>query len=282
MIQTTKAPLHARLLSIFWGSTACLGLLRFFHILPTRHPHAFGPEHLILHQLLSIAESTLVLLGAVFLWKMRPVAATLFAANLTLTVCATIYLSLISPDSQMIFLQQKSYYPWVVAIALAYTTGQFLYVWWVTSRREPANTEAECSSGSKSPAPAAAKFISILYGLAACERLLVFFHILPARYGWHISYAEHPRTAQFILLSSAAILLPSAIFLWQLRPIAAKLFSLYLLLSASITIYLIYISPDTQMLKDFPFVSLLRFIIAAISCAFAWWVTAPREARLDY
>jgi hypothetical protein len=211
---------------------------------------------------------------------MRPIAAKFFAANLALTICGAIYLSFISPDSEMMILQKKSYYLWAFVIVFVYTTGQFLYVWWVTSLREPANAEAEPSTGNNSQAPAAAKFISILYVLAACARLLVFFHILPARYGMHISYAEHPLTFQFVLLSSAAILLAGAVFLWQLRPIAAKLFLVYLLLSTSLTIYLTYISPDTQMLKDYPVVSLLRFIIAAAACTYAWWVTSPRETGL--
>jgi hypothetical protein len=281
MTQTAKAPLHAQFLSIFWGLLACLALLRFFHILPTRHPHAFGPEHLIFHQFLSISGPTLELLGAMFLWRMRPIAAMFFAANLTLAICAAIYLSLISPDSQMLILQKKSYYVLFSVIGFVYTAGQYLYVWWVTSLRKPAKAKAEPSTENNSQAPAAAKLISILYLLAACVRLLVFFHILPARYGLHFSYAEHPLTSQFALLTSAAILLPGAVFLWKLRPIAAKLFLVYLLLSASLTIYLTYISPDTQMLQGYPFFSLLRFVIAAAVCTYAWWVTSPREPTVN-
>jgi hypothetical protein len=277
MTPQVQAPTHAKLLSLFWGASSCLGILKRLHVLLTKFPPTYT-SHLLLHQFLPWTESALVLAGAILLWNMRPLAAKLFLANLAITVTGTIYLTFVSPDSQMVLLKQKSYFPWILVIGIGYSALCAGYVWWVTSR--PATAKAEPSSRNSSQAPTAAKFISIMYGLAASIRLLSLFHVLPSSFGLRINYTEHPMTYHFATLASAAIMLPAAVYLWKMRSIAAKLFLANLLLVTVLTIYLTCISPDTQMLSDFPVLTLLRFVIAIAACAYVWWVTSPRKPVL--
>lgn len=138
-----RRPLLATVICAFLIVISIRVLLRTFHILP---PLPGGPvDHPQLQYLLSIVESSLQFLGAIFLWQMRPFAATLFATEAILATLSGIYLALINPGEHMLALRATHPKTVFVSIALA-TAFHFalaLYAWRIATRQR-----------SVSPAPA--------------------------------------------------------------------------------------------------------------------------------
>jgi hypothetical protein len=129
-----RRPLLATVICAFFIVISGKTLLRAFHLLPPLAAFSELTDHLLLRHVLRIVEPVLNLLGAIYLWQMRPFAAVLFAAEAIVSTLAALYLTFIDPSERMQVLKANHHATLFVALAVAFEFALTVYVWRITTK----------------------------------------------------------------------------------------------------------------------------------------------------
>jgi hypothetical protein len=131
-------------------SVICIGtvvisghtLLRGLHLIPSLASFPAPTDHVLLHSVLKIVEPVLNLLGAIYLWQMRPVATILFAAEAIVVFLSGLYLGFIDPSERMLTLQASHHETVIYLLIVAFECAFTFYVWRITARRQDNASES--------------------------------------------------------------------------------------------------------------------------------------------
>jgi hypothetical protein len=135
-----KRPLLATIICAVTIVISGKTLLRAFHLLPPLTSFPEPTDHLLLRHVLKIVEPVLNLIGAVYLWQMKPFATTLFAAEAVLLTIVGFYLNFIDPSPHTrSHLVERLSTP-VYLLMVAFEFGLTVYVWRITSRLQEEQT----------------------------------------------------------------------------------------------------------------------------------------------
>jgi hypothetical protein len=121
-------------------------LMRGLHLIPPSTSFPAPTDHVLLHHVLKIVEPVLNLLGAIFLWHMRPLATIFVAAEAIVVILSGLYSAFIDPSERMLTLRASRHetvsYLLIVAFECAFT----FYVWRITARAQNIASESLLSN----------------------------------------------------------------------------------------------------------------------------------------
>jgi hypothetical protein len=136
------------------ASVLCIGvliisgptLLRALHVIPPLASFPAPTDHLPLRQVLKFVEPVLDLLGAIYLWQMRPFATILFAAEAIVIALSGLYLGFIDPGERMRTLRTVHHTTAIYLFIVAFEFALTIYVWHITTRSRSIPSESVLSN----------------------------------------------------------------------------------------------------------------------------------------
>jgi hypothetical protein len=141
-----KRPVLASVICIVAVITSGPTLLRALHLIPPLTSFPAPTDHVLLHHVLTIVEPVLNLLGAIFLWQMRPVATILFAAEAIVLILSGLYLAFIDPSERMLTLRASRHETVIYLLIVAFECALIFCVWRITPRPQNIASESVLSN----------------------------------------------------------------------------------------------------------------------------------------
>jgi len=129
-----KRPALASAICVVIVITSGPTLLRALHLIPPLTSFPPPTDHVLLHHVLKVVEPVLNLLGAIFLWQMRPLATILFAAEAIVVILSGLYLAFIVPSERMLTLRASRHETVIYLLIVAFECAFTFYVWRITAR----------------------------------------------------------------------------------------------------------------------------------------------------
>jgi hypothetical protein len=139
-----KRPLLASVICVGTVIVSGQTLMRGLHLIPPLTLIPPSPDHIAVHSVLKILEPVLNLLGAIYLWQMRPLATILFAAETIVIMLSGLYLGFISPGEHMLALRfaRPEMIISLYLLAVAFDFALTIYVWRITAIPRGLRSEA--------------------------------------------------------------------------------------------------------------------------------------------
>ena len=86
------------------------------------------------------------LVGAIFLWQMRPLSVILFAAEAIVVILSGLYLAFIDPSGRMLTLRASRHETVIYLLIVAFECAFTFYVWRITARPRDIVSESVLSN----------------------------------------------------------------------------------------------------------------------------------------
>jgi hypothetical protein len=137
-----KRPLLASVICVITVIGSGPTLLRALHLIPPLTSFPAPTDHVLLHHVLKIVEPMLNLVGAIFLWQMRPLSVILFAAEAIVVILSGLYLAFIDPSGRMLTLRASRHETVIYLLIVAFECAFTFYVWRITAIPRGLRSEA--------------------------------------------------------------------------------------------------------------------------------------------
>ena len=123
----------ARVISILTGLLSLVAILKFCLRALTGDLAAYGysSETFNLHLFFLLAESALLLVGSVFLWRMLRPAILFFFLQLSMAAFTVLYYGVFVPDARIQSFQRSLMFLPTLSLITAFEILRFAAVWWV-------------------------------------------------------------------------------------------------------------------------------------------------------
>jgi len=130
--QSVKLTL-ARVISVLTGLTSLVAILKFCLRALTGDlaAYSYSPGSFNLHLFFLLAESVLLLIGSLFLWRMRRAAITFFSLELAMATITILYFGFFLPDAGVRSFERSLMFLPTMGLIVAFEVLRFAAVWWV-------------------------------------------------------------------------------------------------------------------------------------------------------